>query len=401
MYSLFLNDDSSYLIIDLTTINDAMIATQQKEGRRNFIKKLGAAGIFMSTVGIPSFAFDQKSQPYPSFSPLKPVLVSRERVIRKVVGLRPYRPSGFNLNVQKLDDKVIIHNYGHGGGGISLSWGSASLAIEKIKTDQKKIAVLGSGVIGLSTAILLLKQGKSVTIYTDKLPPNTTSNVAAAYWAPVSVYEPDKIANGFMDQFNEASARSQRMFQDLVGDRYGVWWIKSFFLGGNFDFPGGKSLYPDFRNHDSNSSPFSGYDITEELHSLMIEPPIYLKALLDDFYQLGGKLIIRKFNETNDLKDLPATTIMNCTGLGSRALFGDQELVPVQGQLAILLPQEEIKYGYVVPSYNDLLYMFPRKDGIVLGGTSEKGNWSLDPNETEITRILNGHKRIADGLKRK
>ncbi|WP_421765662.1 FAD-dependent oxidoreductase [Ekhidna sp.] len=376
-----------------------MTPTQQQEGRRNFIKKLGAAGLFMSTVGIPSFAYDQVGNHFPSFTPLKPVNVSRERLIRKVVGLRPYRPSGFNLSVQKLDDKVIIHNYGHGGGGISLSWGSASLAIEKVNNDHQRIAVLGSGVIGLSTAILLLKQGKSVTIYTDKLPPNTTSNVAAAYWAPVSVYESNKVASDFMETFNKAAAISQRMFQDLVGDRYGVWWIKSFFLGGNFDFPGGQSLYPDFKKHSNASSPFMGYDINEELHSLMIEPPIYLKALLDDFYQLGGKMVIRKFNDSSELKDLSESTIMNCTGLGSHSLFNDQELVPVQGQLAVLIPQEEIKYGYVVPSYDDLLYMFPRKDGIILGGTSEKGNWSLEPNEKELTRILNGHQRIAEGLK--
>ncbi|WP_420319288.1 FAD-dependent oxidoreductase [Ekhidna sp.] len=373
-----------------------MTHIQQEESRRNFIKQLGAAGILMTS--FPSFAFNALTDPV-SFTGLPPVNVSHERLIRKVVGLRPYRPSGFNLSVQKLDNKVIIHNYGHGGGGISLSWGTASLAIAKIENETQQVAVLGAGVVGLSTAILLLKQGKSVTLYTDKLPPNTTSNVAAAFWAPVSVYESDQIGEGFMDQFNKASQISQRMFQDLVGDRYGVWWIKTYFLGGNFDFPGGLNLYPNYKELTASTSPFNDHPITEEIHSLMIEPPIYLKALLDDFYQLGGKLVIRKFNQTSELTQLNQPVIMNCTGLGSHHLFGDKTLIPIQGQLAVLLPQEEIKYGYVYPSYDGLLYMFPRKDGIILGGTSEKDNWSLSTNEQEIKRILNGHQKIAEGLK--
>ncbi|WP_425391783.1 FAD-dependent oxidoreductase [Ekhidna sp.] len=376
-----------------------MTPSQQQESRRNFMKKLGAAGIMMS-VGLPSFAYDPVLDTHSLPTGLNPVKVSANRLIRKVVGLRPYRPSGFNLDVQKLDEKTIIHNYGHGGGGISLSWGTASLAIDKIELSSKDpVAVLGAGVIGLSTAILLLKQGRPVTIYTNKLPPSTTSNVAAAFWAPVSVYEADKVDTGFMNDFNQASKISQRMFQDLVGSRYGVWWIKTYFLGGNFDFPGGKSLYPDYKHYNEESSPFSGYMETEEVHSLMIEPPIYLKALLDDFYQLGGKLIIRRFNRKSELTQLKESVIMNCTGLGANELFEDKTLIPVKGQLAVLLPQEEIQYGYVYPSYNDLLYMFPRKDGIILGGTSEKNIWTSNTDETEINRILKGHQRIAAGLK--
>lgn len=374
---------------------------EEIDGRRSFIKKLTAAGLFASTVGLPTIinaaAPIKKSLP----SILPPVNVSSERIIRTVVGLRPYRPSGFNLGIQKLDDALVIHNYGHGGGGISLSWGSASLAIEKIKADKNApIAVMGAGVIGLSTAILLLKQGRSVTIYTDRLPPNTTSNVAAAFWAPVSVYESNQVTSDFMTNFNIASTRSQRMFQDLVGSRYGVWWMTSYFLGAPFDFPGGKELYPDFKRYNAEESPFGRFSLTDEMQSLMIEPPIYLKTLLDDFFQLGGKLVIRKFSDLSEVAQLQERTIMNCTGLGSNQLFGDDSLVPAKGQLEVLLPQNEIRYGYVVPSNDDLLYMFPRKDGIVLGGTSEKGNWSLEPSDAERKRIINGHIRIANNLRK-
>lgn len=61
---------------------------------------------------------------------LVPVKVSPERVIRTVVGLRPYRPQGFVLRSEAFGGKSLIHNYGHGGGGVSLSWGCATLAAD-------------------------------------------------------------------------------------------------------------------------------------------------------------------------------------------------------------------------------------------------------------------------------
>ena len=46
---------------------------------------------------------------------------SWDRVIRTTVGLRPHRDAGFVLRADKLDSKMLIHNYGHGGSGMSLS----------------------------------------------------------------------------------------------------------------------------------------------------------------------------------------------------------------------------------------------------------------------------------------
>src|SRR5947209_16028809 len=91
---------------------------------------------------------------------LPPVLVTRERVIRSIVGLRPFRPSGFVVRAEKLDDKTVIHNYGHGGAGITLSWGTAQLAVEEgARNEARECAVIGCGVVGLSTARLLQQRG--------------------------------------------------------------------------------------------------------------------------------------------------------------------------------------------------------------------------------------------------
>lgn len=92
------------------------------------------------------------AQSLPMSRRLNPVDVSLDRVTRTTVGLRPYRAGGFVLRAEGRDAKTIVHDYGHGGGGMSLSWGTALLALELAAQTQKRAAaVVGSGVIGLST----------------------------------------------------------------------------------------------------------------------------------------------------------------------------------------------------------------------------------------------------------
>ena len=111
---------------------------------------------------------------------LPKVLVSADREIRTTVCLRPFRAPGFRLAAEKLDDKLCVHNYGHGGAGITLSWGTAQLATEEVrKSGPKQVAVLGGGVVGLATARLLQQTGKEVTIYAKALPPAEERRVAA------------------------------------------------------------------------------------------------------------------------------------------------------------------------------------------------------------------------------
>ncbi|MBQ74821.1 MAG: hypothetical protein CMQ20_07325 [Gammaproteobacteria bacterium] len=89
----------------------------------------------------------------PSGSSLHRVNVSRDRIIRTVVGHRPFRRQGFNVSAERQGNKTLIHNYGHGGGGITLCWGTSHLAMElAIQTNEKRCAVLGSGTAGLTSA---------------------------------------------------------------------------------------------------------------------------------------------------------------------------------------------------------------------------------------------------------
>jgi D-amino-acid oxidase len=172
----------------------------------------------------------------PAFSNfrLPPVRVSPDRVIRTIVGLRPYRPSGFVVRAEKLDSKTVIHNYGHGGAGITLSWGTAHLALELAsQIETRECAVIGCGVVGLATARLLQQRGYTVTIYTKAMPPDTTSNIAGGYWAPVTLFDDDRVTPEFRKQFGEAGRFAFRYYQSLVGDLYGVRWLPVYALSRN------------------------------------------------------------------------------------------------------------------------------------------------------------------------
>ncbi len=325
---------------------------------------------------------------------IAPVRVAPDRVIRTIVGLRPFRPSGFVVRGEKLDLKTVIHNYGHGGAGITLSWGTANLAVqEAAKLETRTAAVIGCGVVGLATARLLQLRGYSVTIYTKAMPPDTTSNVAGGLWDPVTLFDRPQVTPGFRKQFSEAGRFAFRFYQTLASDAYGVRWLPQYSLSNDSERqpPPAENpvseiapLFPEARNLTPEENPFRT-KFAFRRDSMLIEPSIYLNALIRDFYVAGGHVVVREFAEARDLTTLREDLLFNCTGLGARALFHDEELIPIRGQLTFLLPQPEVQYMTVGPGD---IYMFPRRDGILLGGTHERGDWNLEVDTATRDRVL-------------
>lgn len=334
---------------------------------------------------------------------LAPVEVSPDRIIRRVVGLRPYRPAGFRLEAVRMGDQVVIHNYGHGGGGITLSWGTAALAVREAEAaavgQERRAAVLGCGVVGLATARLLQLRGWTVAIHAKDLPPRTTSNVAGGQWTPASVFDRDRATPAFVERFAQASRFAYRYYQDFVGAGYGVRWIDNYYLS---DEPQGESrlysLLPDVfasaANLGPDEHPFAASS-AQRVRTMLIEPAIYLNALLRDVHVAGGAVTVNELRDRRQIASLPERIVINCTGLGAAALFGDEQLLPVKGQLTILFPQPEVDYIVL----QDGLYMFPRSDGILLGGTYERGVATLDVNEAAERRIVEGHRRLFGSMR--
>jgi D-amino-acid oxidase len=327
-----------------------------------------------------------------------PVQVEESLEIRTNAGLRPYRPSGFVVRREDTGGKVLVHNYGHGGGGVSLSWGSANLALSLAQPVRgKDCAVVGAGVMGLSTGRLLQLQGARVKIYAKDLPPETTSNVSGAQWWPFSVFDNRRRTEAFAAQYLAAAKFSHEYFQQFTGPEWGVRWLPNYYLSeqapvnGWIGGPGGvlHDLQVGFRDFAPGEHVFSdGY--ARRFYTMLIEPEVYLRRLMDSFRDAGGEIEVKEFSGSGDIPALPQPVIFNCTGLGAGALFGDRELVPVKGQLTFLLPQPEVNYNLISGD----LYMFPRTDGILLGGTYESGQWSTAPDLAAKARILAAHRQL-------
>lgn len=340
------------------------------------------------------------------------VKASWDRVIRTTIGLRPHRPGGFVLRADKLDGKTLIHNYGHGGAGMSLSWGTASMAADlALAQPMRQAAVIGGGVVGLTTTQELIRRGFEVTLYAAALPPDVTSNWSLAGFTPTSGLSTAAARTPeWTAQFQTAVDIAYRRLQLLVGPHYGITWITNYAPTDDERMAGGSnSLLPEHIRGAQvllgpGEHPFpTTYAI--ERPEMRIEPSIYLEALLRDARLFGATIVVRKFESARELAALPQGVIVNCTGLGAKALFGDPDLIPLKGQLTVLLPQPEVQYstsgGARVQTAEPGLgiHMMPRADGIVLGGTSERDIWTFDVNEKERQRIVNGHIELFDSMK--
>jgi glycine/D-amino acid oxidase-like deaminating enzyme len=368
----------------------------------------------MAALGFALEGCAPKATAKPQLAPRRPPLrlpvvnASWDRVIRTTIGLRPHRPSGFVLKADRFGAKTLIHNFGHGGSGMSLSWGTGSMAADMaLAHTERRAAVMGSGVVGLTSARELQRRGFDVTIYAATVPPDTTSNMSLAGFTPTSgLLDQSNRTPEWDAQFRAAVLIAYRRLQLLAGPKYGISWIMNYAptdneAAGRGGFGGENPLMPASITNprvilQPGEHPFPTRFAIER-SEMRIEPSIYLDALMSDFLLWGGKVVIRKFETPADVAALGENVVVNCTGLGSKALFNDPELTPLKGQLTVLVPQSEITYstsgGGRPPATPQagFIHMMPRTDGIVLGGTSLRDDWSLDVNEKERQRIVETH----------
>lgn len=322
--------------------------------------------------------------------------LSMDRIVKETVGLRPFRASGPRLDCETLGSKTIVHNYGHGGSGWSLSWGTGNIARQKaLATGERRIAVLGCGTVGIATARLLQESGCEVTIYTKDMPPNVTSNLATGTWSPASrVCDPAKATPELRKVWEDATQFSFRRYQFMLGMNDIACWVDEYNVykeseppkpeasaGAEvFDIPG---LLPERIRLHSKEHPFKAGYVTRR-SNMMFNIPTYLHHHLSSFVLFGGKVVVREIKTLEDIDALPEKVVVNCMGLGAKAIFNDEELTPVSGQLSCLIPQPEVQYKLTTKGAN----LIARKDGIYLGGNGIVGNWDTTPSKEQTEKVV-------------
>jgi glycine/D-amino acid oxidase-like deaminating enzyme len=320
--------------------------------------------------------------------PLVPIQARPDRIIDVAVCTRPFRAQGPRIEAEQRGRQTVIHNYGHGGSGWSLSWGSAMLAVRlAVATGEKRVAVIGCGAIGLTSARVAQRAGLRVRIYCRERPPEVRSSAATGVWSPDSRICTDANATPTFRQRWEAMARySFRTYQSLLGlAGEPVEWREGYVLAdAPFDQPppgtGPIEAHPepdypeleaellgDLRPRSqaltASQHPFA-VPYVRRYSQMVFNLPSYTRLLMDDFFREGGEIEQRDFASPRQFAALKERTLVNATGYGARALLGDETIVPVRGQTARLIPQPEVNYGITWRGHN--LSVVPRRDGILV-----------------------------------
>jgi glycine/D-amino acid oxidase-like deaminating enzyme len=317
--------------------------------------------------------------------------LSSQRVRGYVAGLRPFRRGCPRLEVEQSHGKVIGHNYGHGGSGITMAWGSSGEIVDMLEpwlAEPTPVAVLGAGVMGLCSASLLLDRGHQVTLYAREFPPDTTSNVAGGLFAPthVGVGEGDDQTARHLRLLE----RSYRTYLSLDPVGYGIEEVPLFEADDRSypldTLPAGLVPPP----VKLSRLPFTGNQPSGTVsRTLLIESPRLLQALLERVQGLGARLVPTTLPGPEALAELQEQVVVNCLGLGAREVAGDQELLPIRGQLVLLDPAP-------LPFFIDHAtgYVISRRDVLILGGTFEEGVEEARPVQEICEQILSHHRRM-------
>jgi glycine/D-amino acid oxidase-like deaminating enzyme len=347
---------------------------------------------------------------------LRPIRVSMDRVTGITVCTRPFRAAGPRLEVEKIGQQSVVHHYGHGGSGWSLSWGSGALAAQMaLATGERDIGVIGCGAIGLTTALQLQRKGAgTVTIYARDTPPDVRSSFATGGWTPDSrICLESHATPAFKQQWQTMARTSWRMFQGLLGlSGDPVEFVESYSLSDTpqSDEPDpvpddgrpkfarlSGELIPELGSKaeliDPSSTPFVAPYVRRRAR-LTFNVGIYTRLLLEDFRAAGGKLVIDEFHSPADFARLPHKTLVNSTGYGARTLLGDESIVPVRGQLARLMHEPGVRYGF---SYHRVS-LTSRRDTIVLQAQDTDANSYNGYNDASIEPDLATVERAVQTL---
>lgn len=234
--------------------------------------------------------------------------------------------------------------------------------------------MLGAGVVGLSCAVRLAESGHDVAVLARDLPAETTSAVAAAIWYPYLISPPERV-----------SAWSRDTYRELVRLAADVPFIRlrsgSEYLVEKTPDPWWADAVPDLRRIQNPPPGFvDGWSFT----SPVVEMGRYLPYLVDRLQAAGGTLT----RATVDALPNAADVVVNCTGLGSRSLVGDERLTPVRGQVVYVEQYGLTEWLIADRGPDRLSYVVPREHDIVVGGTSQVGEWSRVPDQVTGTEIL-------------
>lgn len=329
---------------------------------------------------------------------LNPPHLSDSSPLEKIVCERPMRDEKLNISVEDRDEKTIVNNYGHGGSGYTTLFGSVNKACRLYASTnpdkETPIMVVGSGCIGLTTAIELKRLGYNVKGIQTKERFNIASYKAGGILALASVALDPSIAEIGIETF--------LVMQEIINGKHP--YIKATAFPKIDSYCNGAEsglehlinagLMPD---GVPVTLDFGGVQRTgfKKYESYFINVSGIMQDLIQEVERLEIPIIIQ---EACCYCCVDAPVVFNCSALGSLILNEDEKVKPVRGHLITL--NEEAgdkhldyliygeyngKYFYLIPKTVSVSAEFPegRKCSGVLGGTFIPNAAHLSPEEQE------------------
>ncbi len=325
---------------------------------------------------------------------LVPMRISPDQLIDVKCCIRPLRAAGPNLGTERVGDALIVHNYGHGGSGWSLSWGSADIAVGKALTVlPREIAVVGCGIIGLTTAVVAQQAGLKVTIYARDTIQKTRSFRASGSFTPDSrIALAEQAGPAFADVWERMARYSWKAFRTYLGlpgdpvefgDSYAVSdapitrrvWpadpaIKESFATSGLPRQNSEFAHYSERIRDivpqgvplaAEDNPFS-LPYAQRSSQMHFNFASYAHTLLSEFFGRGGQFVMRDFHSPAELGRLREKVVIHCTGYAARDLWQDHTVIPVRGQTGWLVPQPDANYSVRFRNVS----LMSKADGVVV-----------------------------------
>ncbi|WP_053637755.1 FAD-dependent oxidoreductase [Streptomyces sp. NRRL F-4707] len=241
-----------------------------------------------------------------------------------------------------------------------------------------EVVVVGGGVIGLTTAVVLAERGRRVRLWTREPVERTTSVVAGGLWWPYRI-EPVALAQAWalrsLDVYEELAARPEetgvRLSEGVLGettpDEVGAW---------------ASARLPGLRA--ATAGEYAGVGLWARLP--LVDMSAHLPWLRRRLVAAGGTVEDRA---VSDLAEADAPVVVNCTGLGARDLVPDPSVRPVRGQLVVV--ENPGIHDWLVSAdagSGETTYFLRQPGRLLLGGTAEEDAWSTEPDPAVAEAIV-------------
>ncbi|MFF5183576.1 FAD-dependent oxidoreductase [Streptomyces sp. NPDC000345] len=241
-----------------------------------------------------------------------------------------------------------------------------------------EIVVVGGGVIGLATAVVLAERGRRVRVWTREPAERTTSAVAGALWWPYHI-EPMASARAW-------ALRSLEVYEQLA-ERPGATGVRLVEgVMGETDLADVEAWaagrLPVLRRATAREYG-AGSGVWARLP--LIDMAVHLPWLRERLLRAGGTVEERS---VSDLAEADAPVVVNCTGLGARELAADPSVRPVRGQLVVVENPGVRTWTVSTAPDGETAYLFPHPGRLLLGGTADDDEWSVEPDPAVAAAIV-------------